>query len=121
MLHLQYFHNIFRTNHKWKVVIGSNLNSKFKLLFYPSVTTNNNLTFRICYENVVNITFLFINSLEKNGKLHFGLEQGPHELKGPHNTMKSHWLQYKQGNQRIMAHRSSAICIAGQLGRMAWQ
>ena len=65
MLHLQYFHNIFRTNHKWKVVIGSNLNSKLKLLFYPSVTTNNNLTFRICYENVVNITFPSINRLEK--------------------------------------------------------
>ena len=40
-----YINNIFITNHRCKVVIGFNLNSKLKLLFYLSVTTNNNLPF----------------------------------------------------------------------------
>ena len=39
VLHPQYFYNIFTTNHKWLVVIGSNLNLTLKLLFYPN---NNN-------------------------------------------------------------------------------
>ena len=58
MLRPQYFYNIFTTNHRSKVVIGSNLNSKLKLLFYLFVTINNNLPVKICYKNIVNITFL---------------------------------------------------------------
>ena len=34
MLRLQYFYNIFITNHRWLVVIGSNLNLILRLLFY---------------------------------------------------------------------------------------
>ena len=49
-----YVHNIFITNDWWLVVIGSNLNLTLKLLFYPN---NNYLRVRICYENVVDITF----------------------------------------------------------------
>ena len=39
MLCPQYFHNIFRTNDRCLVVIGSNLNLSLKLLFCPN---NNN-------------------------------------------------------------------------------
>ena len=39
MLHLQYFYNIFTTNHMWLVVIGSNFKLMLKLLFCPN---NNN-------------------------------------------------------------------------------
>ena len=53
-----HIHNIFITNYGWKVVIGSNLNSKFKLLFYPFVITNNNLSLKICCKNIVDIIFL---------------------------------------------------------------
>ena len=34
-----YVHNIFTTNHRWLVAIGSNLNLTLRLLFYPN---NNN-------------------------------------------------------------------------------
>ena len=34
-----YVHNIFTTNHRWLVVIGSNLNLTLRLLFFPN---NNN-------------------------------------------------------------------------------
>ena len=33
VLHPQYFYNIFTTNHRWLVVISSNLNLTLKLLF----------------------------------------------------------------------------------------
>ena len=39
VLRPQYFYNIFTTNHKWLVVIGSNLNLTLILIFYPN---NNN-------------------------------------------------------------------------------
>ena len=39
MLHPQYFYNIFTINHRWLVVIGSNLNLTLRLLFCPN---NNN-------------------------------------------------------------------------------
>ena len=55
MLRLQYFYNIFTTNHRWLVVIGSNLKLTLRLLFYPN---NNNLPLRICCKNVVDISFL---------------------------------------------------------------
>ena len=58
-----YVHKIFITNHRWKVIISSKLNSKLNLLFYPSVLTNNNLLLRICCENVVDITFLIKNKI----------------------------------------------------------
>ena len=35
----RYIHNIFATNHRWFVVIGSNLNLTLTLLFFPN---NNN-------------------------------------------------------------------------------
>ena len=37
----------------WKVVIGSNLNSQFKLLFFSPIITNNNLSLKIYCERVV--------------------------------------------------------------------
>ena len=58
VLYLQYFYNTFITNHRWYVVICSDVNSKLKLLFCPPITTNNNLPFKICCESVVNISFL---------------------------------------------------------------
>ena len=58
VLYLHYFHDTFTTNYKWYIVICSNLSSKLKLLFCPPITTNNNLPFKICCENVVNIPFL---------------------------------------------------------------
>ena len=42
-------------NHRWLVVIGSNLNLVLRLLFCPTITTNNNLPLRICCKNVVKI------------------------------------------------------------------
>ena len=47
-------------NHRWKVVIDSDLNSKLKLIFPPSVTTNNNLPLKICCESM-DIAFLLVN------------------------------------------------------------
>ena len=39
MLRLQHFYNIFTTNYRWLVVIGSNLNLTLRLIFCPN---NNN-------------------------------------------------------------------------------
>ena len=50
-----YVNNIFTTNHKWLVVIGSNLNLILRLLFCPN---NNNLPLRICCKNIMDISFL---------------------------------------------------------------
>ena len=51
----KYVYNIFTTNYRWLVVIGSNLNLTLRLLFYLN---NNNLLLRIYCKNVVNISFL---------------------------------------------------------------
>ena len=59
VLRPQHFYNIFTTNHRWSVVIGSNLNLTLRLLFTPTITTNNNLPLRICCKNVVDISFFF--------------------------------------------------------------
>ena len=53
MLCLQHFYNIFITNHRWLVVIGSNSKLTLRLLFASTITTNNNLPLRICCKNVV--------------------------------------------------------------------
>ena len=57
-----YDHNIFiifsQKKKKWLVVIGSNLNLKLRLLFYPN---SNNLILKIYYKNVVNVSFLYLN------------------------------------------------------------
>ena len=58
VLFLQYFYHNFTTNHRWYVVICFNLNLKLKLLFCPPITTNNNLPFKICCENIMNVPFL---------------------------------------------------------------
>ena len=50
---------MFTTNYKCKIVISYNLNLSLKLLFLPPVTVNNNLSLRICCENIVDIAFLF--------------------------------------------------------------
>ena len=42
-----YTYNIFITHYKLKVVYDSNLDPQLKLLFYPPITTNNNLPLRI--------------------------------------------------------------------------
>ena len=39
VLRPQHFHNIFTTNRKWLVIIGSNLNLPLKLIFYLTITT----------------------------------------------------------------------------------
>ena len=49
---------MFTTNHKLKIVISYNLNLLLKLLFLPLVTVNNNLSLKICCENIVDIAFL---------------------------------------------------------------
>ena len=54
-----YVYNIFITNHRWLVVIGSNFKLTLRLLFFPTITTSNNLPFMICCKNVVDILFLF--------------------------------------------------------------
>ena len=54
MLYLQYFYNIFKTNHKWLVVIGSNLKLTLRLFFCPN---NNNLSLKICCKNIVEYHF----------------------------------------------------------------
>ena len=53
-------YTIFAKNHRWRVVIDSDLNSKLELIFPPSVTTNNNLSLKICCESV-DIAFLLVN------------------------------------------------------------
>ena len=52
-------YNIFTTNQMWQLVLI--WNHYLKLFFCLSITTNNNLLFRICCENIVNIIFLNIN------------------------------------------------------------
>ena len=48
----------------WKVVTSSNLNSLFKLFFYLPISTNNNLSLKIYFENIVvmllNFDFSFL-------------------------------------------------------------
>ena len=56
MLCLQHIYNIFTTNYRWLVVIGSNFKLTLRLLFCPN---NNNLPLRICCKNVIYISFLF--------------------------------------------------------------
>ena len=58
VLRLQYFQNTFITNHKWQVIIGFNLNSQLKLLFYPPITINNKSPLIICCKNIVDIALL---------------------------------------------------------------
>ena len=65
MLRPQHFYNIFTTNHKWLIVISSNLNLTLRLLFDPTITTGNNLPLRICCKNVMDISFLQIYSIFK--------------------------------------------------------
>ena len=48
-----YVDNIFTTNYRWLVIIGFNLNSPLKLLFYLLIIVNNNLVFKIYYKSVV--------------------------------------------------------------------
>ena len=45
-----HIHNTLITNHKWEVIIGSNLNIQLKLLFCSLVTINNNPPLRIYFE-----------------------------------------------------------------------
>ena len=58
VLHSQHIHNIFTTNHKWLIVIGSNLNLSLRFFFAPTITINNNLPLMICCKNVIGISFL---------------------------------------------------------------
>ena len=67
----QYFHNIFTTNHKRLVVISFNLTPLLKLLFYPPITTCNNMLHTICCENFIDIAFLFIWRLQVGINLNY--------------------------------------------------
>ena len=60
VVHLQHFHNTFTINYRWYIDINSNLNSQLKVLFYPPITTNNNLRLKICCESIVDIAFLIV-------------------------------------------------------------
>ena len=44
----------------WQIVTNSNIGPLLKLLFYPPITIINNLSLKICYEIVVDATFLFL-------------------------------------------------------------
>ena len=46
-----------------------NLNTQLKLFFYPSITTNNKLPLRVCYENIVDIAFFQIKFNNNNQAL----------------------------------------------------
>ena len=46
------------TNHRWLVVINSNLKLTLRLLFAPTIIISNNLLLKIYCKNVVNISFL---------------------------------------------------------------
>ena len=48
---------IFTTNHRWLVVIGSNLNLTLRLHFFPTIITSYNLPLKIYCKNVVDISF----------------------------------------------------------------
>ena len=54
-----YVHNIFTTNYRWLIIIGSNLNLTLKLFLYSIITTNNNLLLKIYCKNIMDIFFLF--------------------------------------------------------------
>ena len=56
-----YLYNIFTTNYRWLVVIGSNLKLILNYIFAPTITTSNNLSLRICCKNVVDISFLSLS------------------------------------------------------------
>ena len=43
---------------RWQIDKGSNLDSLIKLLFYPVVILNNNLSHKIYCEKIIYITFL---------------------------------------------------------------
>ena len=64
VLHSQHFHDILITNPRWAVFTSSNLNLPHKSLFYPPITTSNNLLLKIYLwnycENVVKIAFFEI-------------------------------------------------------------
>ena len=59
VLQPQHFHNIFTTNHRWLVVIGSNLNLTLNLLFCLTIIISNNLLHRTCCKNVVKILWTY--------------------------------------------------------------
>ena len=48
-----YIYNIFITNHRWFIVISSNLNLPLKLFFSPTIMTSNNLPLKIYCKNVL--------------------------------------------------------------------
>ena len=62
-----YVYNIFTINYRWLVVISSNLKLTLRLLFYPN---NNNLSLKLCYKNIVDISFL--NHLNFRGHIMSG-------------------------------------------------
>ena len=57
------FYNIFTINHRWLVIIGSNLNLTLRLLFAITITISDNLSLKIYYKNTVDISFLKQNIL----------------------------------------------------------
>ena len=65
MLHPLHFYNILTTNHRWLVVISSNLN--LPDYFYTlMIKTSNNLPFMIYCENIMDIAFFFNEKLFLN-------------------------------------------------------
>ena len=64
-IHPQNFHNNFITNFMWQAVIGSNLDSPLKLLFCPQVIASNNLSLRICCENIMDVLSLSLSLSKK--------------------------------------------------------
>ena len=63
MLSSQYFYNIFITNHRWLVIINSNLNLTLRITFFTSIIiTSNNLSLIIYCKNIVDIYFFLKNN-----------------------------------------------------------
>ena len=50
-----YVYNIFTVKYKYWIIIGSNLNLQFKLIFCLPIIINNNILLKICYENIIKI------------------------------------------------------------------
>ena len=57
MLRLQHFYNMFTTNYRWLIIIGSNFKLTLRLFFYPNNNNSKNLSLKICCKNVIDILF----------------------------------------------------------------
>ena len=71
MLYSQYFHYSFTIKFRWQVVTCFNLKAPMELLFYPSITTNNNPPPKIHCENIFKMLCTYDFSIYKNLKYNY--------------------------------------------------